>query len=325
MTTVVSSAEIELGVVGGERPRRSSPEKRTPTGSRPRSDTGPPAAPLRVLLIEDEATVARSFKRLLELDGFAVDCAPDGEAGLEMARAGLYHAIILDRVLPKLSGDQVLERLKREGNSTPVVMVTGYPDLDSAFRAGFLRASCYLQKGKITGAELSAAVREAVATGNRPSPAVPSDLSAPSRKPSESFADLAISFGSSQQTDRSELIRVLAGVLIAPDLTLAEFVALAKSIRLLHQKRYLPAGLVRTRISTWLRDASSAVSLGAERAALLEHRRAIAMRRAIMELVTSDEYVSQIAYRLGYSEAANFDHDFKKFFCMPPRAFRSLL
>jgi AraC-like DNA-binding protein len=49
------------------------------------------------------------------------------------------------------------------------------------------------------------------------------------------------------------------------------------------------------------------------------------MRRAVLELVTTHEYVSQIAYAVGYSDHGNFDHDFKAFFGISPRAFRRLL
>jgi DNA-binding response OmpR family regulator len=74
----------------------------------------PERAP-RVLLVEDESTVAHSFKRQLEFEGFQVDWAADGETALAMARTRSYDAIVLDRVLPQLSGDEVLERPGKSG------------------------------------------------------------------------------------------------------------------------------------------------------------------------------------------------------------------
>ena len=74
----------------------------------------------------------------------------------------------------------------------------------------------------------------------------------------------------------------------------------------------------------WVQQASSPAIFGQLQVSVRQRRLAPAMRRAILELVTSDEYVSQIGYGLGYSDPGNFDHDFGKFFGMAPRAFRRL-
>ena len=299
---------------------------RTSGGDARPTEKGTDAAAMRVLLIEDEFAVAESLRRQLEFEGLRVNIAPDGESGLALARTGSYDVILLDRRLrPSMSGDQVLEHLHHDGNLTPVVILTGYPDVDSAFQAGRLRAAGYLEKGKLTGAELAAVVRKAVAAGHQPSPAVQPLFSTSSGRASDAFAHLATYLCSGQAGDRSELVRGLAGVLIAADVTLEEFVATANSLRLLHEKQHLPFSAVRARIVTWIQPASSPSAFGPLPASVNQRRLAPIMRRAVLELVTTHEYISQIAYGVGYSDHADFDHNFRDFFGMTPRAFRRLL
>jgi DNA-binding response OmpR family regulator len=76
------------------------------------------------LVVEDERPLARALKRGLEAEGYAVDVAPDGEEGLWQAREQDYDAIVLDIMLPKLNGFQVCADLRREGNWTPILMLT---------------------------------------------------------------------------------------------------------------------------------------------------------------------------------------------------------
>ena len=79
---------------------------------------------MRVLLVEDEKSVASGVRRGLAEDGFAVDVATDGESGLNEALQRDYDLIILDILLPKLNGFQVCRRLRREGISAPILMLT---------------------------------------------------------------------------------------------------------------------------------------------------------------------------------------------------------
>lgn len=306
--------------------RREQPQSVNPglsTDKTLSADAREPAS--HVLLIEDDLSVAKSLKGLLELGNFWVDHAADGEAGLAMARTGAYAAIVLDRVLPKLSGDRILECLKREGNPTPVIILTGFPGADSAFEAGLLRAAGYLQKGRITGAELCAAVSSAVATA----PPVGEHLfSAYSGHTSQCYTDLVATLNKKAGVDRSDLLHMLADTMVFSDLTFVEFVALAKAMRMLHVKLGIPVTVLLPRVLDWLGDAahSEAARLPAEGDAgsTRDRRRVSVMRRAALELLTSDEYVSQIAYALGYSDAGNFVRDFRDFFGLPPSSFRRL-
>jgi two-component system, OmpR family, response regulator len=79
---------------------------------------------VRVLVVDDEVRFALSVQRGLRAEGFDVDVAHDGERGLAMARSGGYDAVVLDVMLPRLSGYRVVERLRAEGSTVPVLMVS---------------------------------------------------------------------------------------------------------------------------------------------------------------------------------------------------------
>jgi two-component system, OmpR family, response regulator len=79
---------------------------------------------VRLLLVEDEVRLAAALRRGLAAEGFVVDLAPDGAAGLEAARHGDYDTVILDIMLPRLSGYDVVKALRAEGNWVPVLMLT---------------------------------------------------------------------------------------------------------------------------------------------------------------------------------------------------------
>jgi len=78
---------------------------------------------MRILLVEDEPRLLRSLARALREEGYAVDTAADGEEGLYMAKNCDYNAVVLDVMLPRLDGWQVLEGL-RQHKQTPVLMLT---------------------------------------------------------------------------------------------------------------------------------------------------------------------------------------------------------
>ena len=227
MRNVVRAEHVEL-----ELEPRPKPEQHRSVPRLSNDDVGGSElramSPPHVLLIEDDIPVAKSLKGLLELGGFLVDHAADGEAGLALARSGSYAAIVLDRVLPKLSGDRVLECLKGDGNRSPVLILTGFPDADSAFRAGLLRATSYLQKGRITGAELCAAVSSAIDSA---APVGGQLFSAYGGHSSPSCASLIATLSRGTGMGRSELLPMLAEAMVFADLTFVEFAALAKAMR----------------------------------------------------------------------------------------------
>ena len=79
--------------------------------------------PMRVLVVEDETRLLRNLTKALREEGYAVDAAADGEEGLYKAQNNAYDAVVLDVMLPKLDGWQILERL-RKTQTTPILMLT---------------------------------------------------------------------------------------------------------------------------------------------------------------------------------------------------------
>ena len=79
---------------------------------------------MRLLVVEDEARLAAALQRGLQAEGFAVDVTGDGQDGLEMARHGEYDAMILDVMLPRLSGYRVVRQLRAEEHWLPVLMLS---------------------------------------------------------------------------------------------------------------------------------------------------------------------------------------------------------
>ena len=78
---------------------------------------------MRILVVEDEPDLLRGLTQALREEGYAVDTAPDGEEGLYKAQSWEYDALVLDIMLPKLDGWEVLKRL-RQTKKTPVLMLT---------------------------------------------------------------------------------------------------------------------------------------------------------------------------------------------------------
>jgi DNA-binding response OmpR family regulator len=79
---------------------------------------------VRILVVEDEEAMARSLARGLGAEGYNVTVAGDGWKGLELARQESFDAVVLDLMLPRLSGYEVVSRLRSEGFTVPVLMLT---------------------------------------------------------------------------------------------------------------------------------------------------------------------------------------------------------
>ena len=101
---------------------------------------------MRVLIVEDEPDLARQLKAALGDAGYAVDHAPDGEEAQFLGDTEPYDAIVLDLGLPKIDGVSVLERWRKDGIATPVLILTardGWSQKVAGFDAG---ADDYLTK-----------------------------------------------------------------------------------------------------------------------------------------------------------------------------------
>ncbi len=79
---------------------------------------------MRLLVVEDEPRLAKALERGLAAEGYVVDVAADGMAGLEAARHGEYDAVVLDIMLPRLSGYRIVQALRDEGKWVPVLMLS---------------------------------------------------------------------------------------------------------------------------------------------------------------------------------------------------------
>lgn len=86
--------------------------------------TQSPAPGKRILVIEDDPSIVLGLRMNLEAEGYAVDVAEDGEAGLASARLGQADLIILDIMLPRLNGFEVLRLLRSEGVSVPTIVLS---------------------------------------------------------------------------------------------------------------------------------------------------------------------------------------------------------
>ena len=101
---------------------------------------------MRLLLIEDEHRLAENIAEALREAGFAVDCAADGASGFHLADQNVYDAIILDLMLPKKSGQQVLRDLRAQRLHTPVLILTAQEGKESVVELLNLGADDYLAK-----------------------------------------------------------------------------------------------------------------------------------------------------------------------------------
>jgi DNA-binding NtrC family response regulator len=118
---------------------------RIPSGLPPSSGGGPSgsaeAPKARVLLVDDEPSIRRNVPRLLLADGFAVDTAEDGPAALDLLATRNIDVMLLDAVMPSMSGMDVLGRVKQLYPDVEVVMMTAFDDADAA--AAAVRAGAY--------------------------------------------------------------------------------------------------------------------------------------------------------------------------------------
>ena len=82
---------------------------------------------MKVLVVDDEKLIVKGLRFSLEQDGYEVECAYDGEEALDMARSGDYDIILLDVMLPRLTGFEVCQQL-RETLDVPIIMLTAKGD-----------------------------------------------------------------------------------------------------------------------------------------------------------------------------------------------------
>jgi DNA-binding response OmpR family regulator len=100
---------------------------------------------MKVLLIEDDEKIAKNIKEYLKKEGFRVDLAKDGEEGFYLAQHNNYDVLIVDWMLPKMSGIEVIKKLREKDILTPALILTAKSDIEDKVE-GLNVADDYLTK-----------------------------------------------------------------------------------------------------------------------------------------------------------------------------------
>jgi len=318
----------------------------------PPSDKAAPPGP-RVLWVDDQATDDDALVRLAGCDGIVVECAASVADALCEGRAARFDGLVLDLNLPDGSGLDLLERLRAQGVQTPVLVLTGFGDTESALTAGRLGAIGFKHK-PMSAEEWVDSVRDLVNSSQQP-------------RPSQFRAD---SLSALEGLPAAERPFDLARILTTPTLDIVAFIVCAGllrsvvsgehghllsdlageaerairrlSLQLCHAERsraYAALDVLRRRLERRCRPSPSevALELGVAPQAFehdlevetgrpfAEWRSAVAVMLGARQLATSSEQVSQIAYALGFNHLSQFDREFHRQLGLSPRAFRLLL
>lgn len=115
------------------------------SAAKPPDSEGIPLRP-RVLIIDDEAAIRESLETLLELEGFLVAIAPDGQKGLQALEESVFDLVLLDLALPGQSGFEILQAIRARHANLPVVMITAYGTVQNVVEAMQHGANNFIQK-----------------------------------------------------------------------------------------------------------------------------------------------------------------------------------
>ena len=121
----------------------------------------------RILIVEDEAKIARFVELELQHEGYEADKAADGRTGLDMALGGDYDLMLLDVMLPGLSGLELLRRLRNEGSRLPVILLTARDSVMDKVTGLDMGADDYITK-PFAIEELLARIRATLRKKERP-------------------------------------------------------------------------------------------------------------------------------------------------------------
>ena len=121
---------------------------------------------MRVLVVEDDATIAEFVARGLREAGFAVDCAGDGDAALDLAKQQPYDVAIVDVMLPRRDGLSLIDEMRRRGIGTPVLILSARRTVDDRVKGLQAGGDDYLTK-PFAFAELLARVQALVRRATR--------------------------------------------------------------------------------------------------------------------------------------------------------------
>ena len=101
---------------------------------------------MRILIVEDEVRLAEALGEIMKAQRYTTDIVYDGEAAFDNAMSGIYDCIILDVMIPKMDGFEVVRRMRAEKNTTPVIMLTAKAEVDDRVEGLDAGADDYLTK-----------------------------------------------------------------------------------------------------------------------------------------------------------------------------------
>ena len=101
---------------------------------------------MKILIVEDEPGIAAFLKQGLEEESYAVHVAEDGRKGLQMALSGEYDLLLLDWMLPGLSGIEICRQFRKEFHETPIIFLTAKDTLDATIFGLQSGANDYIKK-----------------------------------------------------------------------------------------------------------------------------------------------------------------------------------
>lgn len=101
---------------------------------------------MKILIIEDSVRLADTIAEALQNENYVVDTTNDGQLGYEHASTGIYDMIILDLMLPKMNGYEVLSALRRDGDNVPVLILSAKTELDDKIQGFTTGADDYMTK-----------------------------------------------------------------------------------------------------------------------------------------------------------------------------------
>lgn len=101
---------------------------------------------IRILVVDDEPDNAELFRALLMREGYAITALNDPTKVIGTLREGNYHLVILDMMMPKLSGTEVLEQIRQIDDDIAVIVATGFPTVETAVASLKAAASDYVKK-----------------------------------------------------------------------------------------------------------------------------------------------------------------------------------
>ena len=99
-----------------------------------------------ILIVEDDKAIIKSFKDILQSEGYSVDTAETGRQAIQKSKANFYNLVLLDIKLPDMEGTKLLTTMHETLPKMVKIMITGYPSLENAVEALNLGADAYIMK-----------------------------------------------------------------------------------------------------------------------------------------------------------------------------------